>query len=222
MQKTIAVVVAEDHNLVRRGIIHLLSRFDEMKVVGEAEDGQGVVDQVAAQEPDVVLMDVSMPILNGLEATRIIKRRAPRTRIIALTAFDDERTIFQILQSGAEGYLLKTTSPEELRQAINTVVQGRTYFSSVVKKVIGATVPGKIHDQKINADLSEDRLTSREREILQLIAEGKSHQQIANLLHISIRTVDTHRNNILKKLDLHDTVGLVLYAVKNGILMIQR
>lgn len=222
MQKTIAVVVAEDHNLVRRGIIHLLSRFDEMKVVGEAEDGQGVVDQVITQEPDVVLMDVSMPILNGLEATRIIKRRAPRTRIIALTAFDDERTILQILQSGAEGYLLKTTSPEELRQAINTVVQGRTYFSSVVKKVIGTTLPGKIHDQKINADLSEDRLTSREREILQLIAEGKSHQQIANLLHISIRTVDTHRNNILKKLDLHDTVGLVLYAVKKGILLIQR
>lgn len=222
MQKTIAVVVAEDHHLVRRGIIHLLSRFDEIKIVGEAEDGQGAIEQATTQKPDVVLMDVSMPVLNGLEATRIIKRRLPHTRVIALTAYDDEQTILQILQSGAEGYLLKTTSPEELRQAISTVSQGRTYFSSVVKKVMDTMPPGKAGAYKINANLSEDRLTSREREILQLVAEGKNHQQIANLLHISIRTVDTHRNNILKKLDLHDTVGLVLYAIKKGIVLIQR
>ncbi len=177
MQKTITVVVAEDHHLVRRGIIHLLSRFDEIKVVGEAEDGQGVVEQVTAQRPDVVLMDVSMPLMNGLEATRIIKRRMPHTRVIALTAYDDERTILQILQSGAEGYMLKTTSPEELRQAISSVFQGRTYFSSVVKKVMGATPPGKAGSHQVSTRLSEDRLTPREREILQLIAEGKSHQQ---------------------------------------------
>lgn len=222
MQKTITVVVAEDHHLVRRGIIHLLSRFDEIKVVGEAEDGQGVVEQVTTQQPDVVLMDVSMPVLNGLEATRIIKRRVPQTRVIALTAYDDERTILQILQSGADGYMLKTTSPEELRHAISSVSQGRTYFSSVVKKVMDALPPGKAGSHQTSTGLSEDRLTPREREILQLIAEGKSHQQIADFLHISVRTVDTHRNNILKKLDLHDTVGLVLYAIKNGIVMIQK
>lgn len=222
MQKTITVVVAEDHNLVRLGIVHVLSHFDEIKIIGEAENGRVAVEQAAEKDPDVILMDVGMPLLNGLEATRAIKKRYPRTKVIALTGYDDERTIIQILQSGAEGYLLKTANSQELRHAIKAVAEGGTYFTALVKEVTRGNSPEAIRAQGGVLLASEDRLTTREREILQLVAEGKSHQQIAEILHISIRTVDTHRNNILRKLDLHDTASLVLYAVKKGIVLLQK
>ncbi len=221
----ISVLVADDHTIVRRGLVSLLAMADDIEVVAEAADGNEAVELTLRHEPDVVLMDINMPVLNGLEATRKIKRDAPHVKILVLSAHDNEEYVLQVVRSGANGYLLKNSPSEDLYTAIKSVNSGQAFFSPAVSRIIvdgylktsaaGSTEGAP--DQK-----SESRLTSREREVLQLIAEGETHQRIAEILHISTRTVDTHSNNIMKKLDIHDTAGLVKYAIQNGIMILPR
>lgn len=223
MTQPIGVLVADDHTLVRRGLISLLSLAEGIRVVGEAADGRAAVERALEIDPDVVLMDINMPLLNGLEATRKLKKEAPHVRILILSAHDNEQYILQVIQSGANGYLLKNSSADDLFSAIRSVHSGHAFFSPSVSKVILESylkASGPVEDRSENGPVAESRLTSREREILQLVAEGKTHQQVGNLLHISVRTVDTHCNNIMKKLDIHDAAGLATYAIKNGIVML--
>ena len=218
----IRVIVADDHHIVRRGLVSLLSTIEEIDVVGEAADGRDALEQAERLQPDVVLMDISMPGLNGLEATRAIRLRCPAVRVLILSAYDHEAYVLQSIRSGANGYLLKHTSAEDLHAAIVALRSGQAYFSPAVSRILADDYLRQL--QGAPSDAKEPpagfRLTPREREILQLIAEGKSHQQIADVLHISPRTVDTHRNNIMQKLDIHDTARLVTYAIKNGIVII--
>jgi DNA-binding NarL/FixJ family response regulator len=196
-----------------------------MEVVGEADNGRVAVEQAIAKEPDVVLMDVGMPELNGLEATRQVKKYSPNTKVLVLSGYDNDEYVREIVRSGANGYLLKNTAPEELFRAIVAVSKGQTFFSPSLSTVAaeGRNASSTPRSSKgTNTAELKARLTQREREILQLIAEGKTHAQISRLLHISIRTVDTHRNNILKKLGLHDAASLVAYAMKNSIVILPK
>jgi two-component system nitrate/nitrite response regulator NarL len=208
---TIRVLVADDHTIVRRGVVSLLSLAEGIEVVAEAENGREAVEKSVLLEPDVVLMDVSMPLLNGLEATTQIRTKAPRVRVLILSAHDNEEYLLQVAESGASGYLLKNSSAEELFRAIRSVHEGGEAYSPSLPVATRGEGP-----------VAAKRLTSREREILQLVAEGNHHQRIADLLNISLRTVDTHCNNIMRKLDLHDRASLATYAIKNGIVILPK
>ena len=226
-KRKITILVADDHMIVRRGIVSLLSLNHDFEVVGEAVDGKIAVEQVFLKEPDVVLMDINMPELSGLDATRQIKKKLPDVKVLVLSAYDDVEYVLQILHSGASGYLLKNISPEDLYAAIKAVHSGQAFFSPTISKIVldsylKRTQQGSVLSNEGEITENAGPLTVREREILRLIAEGKLHQQIADLLYISIRTVDTHRNNIMRKLDLHDTASLVTYAIKHGIAIIPR
>jgi DNA-binding NarL/FixJ family response regulator len=226
-KKRIRVIVADDHVIVRRGIVSLLSLVKDFEVVGEAANGRIAVEMALQKMPDVILMDISMPELSGLEATRIIKKKLPDAKILVLSAFDNEEYVIQILQSGANGYLLKNVSPEEIYAAVKAVNDGLAFFSPTISKIVldgyvKRTAAGAAAKTEPAHPLSAGPLTVREKEILQLVAEGKSHQQIADLLYISVRTVDTHRNNIMKKLNLHDTASLVTYAIRHGIAILPK
>lgn len=212
-QGRIRVLVADDHTIVRRGIVSLLSLAGGIEVVAEAENGREAVERTFLMGPDVVLMDISMPLLNGLEATEQIKRKRPEVKVLILSAHDNEEYVMQVVRSGANGYLLKNTSADELFSAVRAVHAGGEYFSPLIPGVRTGSAGGW------NAR-GGMRLTPREREILQLVAEGNHHQQIADLLSISVRTVDTHCNNIMRKLDLHDRASLATYAIKNGIVIL--
>ncbi len=224
-EEKISVIVADDHTIVRRGLISLLELCSEIRVVGEAADGRDAVERALALEPDIVLMDISMPVLNGLEATRQIKERAPGIKVLVLSAHDNEEYVLRVIRCGANGYLLKNTSAEDLYAAVKSVHTGHAFFSPAVSKIL---VDDYLRAHEVDPpevrppDETASRLTAREREILQLIAEGSTHLQIGELLHISPRTVDTHCTNIMKKLDLHDIAGLVTYAIKNGIVILPR
>jgi DNA-binding NarL/FixJ family response regulator len=224
-EKPITVLVADDHTIVRRGLVSLLSLGEAIEVIGEASDGRAAVDLALQLEPDVVLMDISMPGMNGLEATSQIKKKAPHIKVLVLSAHDKEEYVFQVLRSGANGYLLKNTSSDDLYAAIRSVQGGHAFFSPSVSKIVaeGFLRGGSAPDEPRHPDATPtSRLTPREREVLQLVAEGNSHQHVADILHISTRTVDTHCNNIMKKLDIHDSAGLVSYAIKNGIVILPR
>ena len=218
----IGVLVADDHTIVRRGLVSLLSLAEGIEVVGEASDGRVAVDLTMKLEPDVVLMDISMPGLNGLEATRQIKKESSQVKVLVLSAHDNEEYVLQVMRSGANGYLLKNSSAEDLYAAIRAVQAGHAFFSpSVSRMLLDSFVAseGAVTVDAYPRQIPESLLTSREREVLQLIAEGQTHQEAAGLLHISPRTVDTHCNNIMKKLDIHESAGLVSYAMKNGIVI---
>lgn len=216
--------MADDHTLVRRAIVSLLSLEPDFAVVGEAADGRTAVELAGSHEPDVVLMDISMPLLNGLEATRLIKKKSPHIRVLVLSAHDNEEYVLQVIRCGADGYLLKNSPAEDLVAAIRSVQNGQAFFSPSVSKVLlDEYVRRSTGAQSTdNEQQVAGRLTAREREILQLVAEGSTHQQVANHLSISVRTVDTHCNNIMKKLDIHGRSGLVTYAIKNGILILPK
>jgi DNA-binding NarL/FixJ family response regulator len=221
----IGVLVADDHTLVRRGLVQLLSLADGVEVVGEAADGRVAVDLAMHLDPDVVLMDISMPGLNGLEATRQLKKEAPHIKVLILSAHDNEEYVLQVVQSGADGYILKNISSEDLYAAIKSVFSGQAFFSPSVSRILLDTyqkVAGGGDRGEGDTRNAGTRLTPREREVLQLVAEGKTHQEIADILHISVRTVDTHCTNMMKKLDIHDSAGLVTYAIKNGIIILPR
>ncbi len=219
--KPIDIIIADDHTLVRRAIVSLLSLNDGIRVLAEVGDGREAVKLAIEKRPHVALMDLSMPNFSGFEAIRQIKKQASSVKILVLSAYDSEDYVRQTIESGADGYMLKTTSPEELYTAISTVSQGKSYFSKSIHVFAEKVKNHASGSAAVSGKRLFNKLTTREREILQLIAESHSHQEIADMLHISVRTVDTHRYNIIQKLGLHDTASLVTYAIKNGIVIVR-
>jgi DNA-binding NarL/FixJ family response regulator len=212
----IRVLLAEDHTIVRKGLRSLLDGEAGIEVIGEAQDGREAVEKVQQLLPDVVLMDIAMPALSGLEATRQIKKRFPEVRVLILTMHATEEYIFQILRVGASGYVVKQAAPNELISAIQAVYRGESFLSpSISKKVIEEYI--RQAEAMAERD-SYDQLTTREREVLQLIAEGRSTREIAELLHISTKTVETHRAHLMDKLDTHSTAELTQYAIRKGVI----
>jgi DNA-binding NarL/FixJ family response regulator len=215
--KPITVLLAEDHMIVREGLRVLLAADRDVKVVGEAETGRQAVQMTKKLRPAVVLMDIAMPKLNGLEATRQILKAVPATRVLILSAYNDDEYLRQVIHLNAAGYLIKQTSADLLSEAIRTVHDGRKFFSPTV-----ATRLRLLHLDPSNEDRvckkTKAILSSREAEVLQLVAEGKANKQIARELDISIKTVEKHRQHLMSKLDLHDTAGLTRYAIGAGII----
>lgn len=210
---TITVMLAEDHMIVREGFRRILELDSLFSVVGEAEDGRQAVTMAKQLRPAVILMDIAMPQLNGLEATRQILKILPATKIIMLSAHSDEAYITTAKESGAVGFLLKQSSARDLGRAIREVMEGNTYFD---RQHSTDVVWNSGHGSK--ASKQKKHLSSREMEALQLIAEGKANKQIALVLGISIKTVEKHRGHLMTKLDIHDTAGLTRYAIANGII----
>ncbi len=210
----IRVLLADDHKLVRAGIRSLLERLPDIEVVGEASDGREALRLIGEHRPQIVLMDIAMPGLNGLEATRRVAKSFPDVSVIILSIYSDEEHVYQALLAGASGYLLKGAAMEELELAIRAVAQNETYLSPPVSKpVIAEYVRRTIGDPR-----STERLSPRQTEILQLIAEGKSMKQIALGLSISVKTVETHRSALMTRIGVWDVAGLVRYAVKIGLI----
>ncbi|HMI51198.1 MAG TPA: response regulator transcription factor [Candidatus Saccharimonadales bacterium] len=205
----IRIVLADDHALVRQGLKSLLER-EGFLVVGEASDGQEVLHHVRSLEPDIVVMDITMPIFNGLNAARELTQSFPQIKTILLTQHDEDQYVSDALEAGVQGYVLKSQVASDLLQAIQQVSRGQVYLSPGVSRAVMDAYRNK-------SKKSGDRLTLRERQVLQLIAEGKSTKDIASLLGIGVKTAESHRTRLMQKLDIHETASLVLYAVRHGI-----
>lgn len=212
----IRILLADDHTLVRQGFRKILEDRPDWEVVAEASDGRDAVRQAAAVEPDVAVLDIGMPLLNGIEATRQITRRHPGIRVLILSMHADEAYIIQALKAGARGYLLKDSADVELIRGIAAVAAGKSYFSPAVSKIMLDDYVRRMAEKGIVDRF--DSLSEREREVFQLIAEGHSNKEIADLLFVSPATVETHRAHVLQKLDVHNTAELVLYAVRRGVI----
>ncbi len=215
MAQQVRVLVVDDHALVREGIKSLLHGIPEIAVIGEAEDGLGAIEQARTLRPDVVLMDIGMPKMTGIEATRHIREEMPDVQIVALTIHDSEEYLFQMLRAGAAGYVLKKAHPSEMLTAIQAATRQETYLTPAMAK-------GLVTDYLRRVGAGEEQssygnLTDREREVLKLIAEGYTAPEIAELLHISVKTVQAHRGHIMEKLDLHRPAALILYAIRKGL-----
>jgi DNA-binding NarL/FixJ family response regulator len=215
--KRTTVLLAEDHMIVREGFRKMLELEDDIEVVGEAQDGRQTVAMVGKLRPDVVLMDIAMPLLNGLEATRQVRKAFPATKVLMLSAHNDDAYVNNAAESGAVGFLLKQTSAHDVCRAIREVQKGNTFFSPSVSKRFGRLHP-QLPGRAGGADKKIAQLTSREMEVLQLIAEGKANKETASELGIGIKTVEKHREHLMEKLDIHDTAGLTRYAISAGII----
>jgi DNA-binding NarL/FixJ family response regulator len=215
--KRITVVLAEDHMIVREGFRKMLELETDLEVIGEAKDGRQAAALVKKLRPEVVLMDIAMPLLNGLEATRQILKAVPDTKIIMLSAHSDDAYINNATESGAMGFLLKQTSSHEVCRAIRDVQNGKTFFSPSVSMRLKRLNP-QLSGREGRLNKKVVHLTSREMEVLQLIAEGEANKQIALELGIGIKTVEKHREHLMQKLDIHDTAGLTRYAIGAGII----
>jgi len=212
----IKILLADDHRIVREGIRSLLEKSDLLEVIAEAENGREAVQLAKDLCPDVILMDIAMPLLNGLEATHQIRRDCPDIKVLALSVHDDEEYIRQMLAFGAMGYITKYAASDELVQAIITVFQGEMVLSPAITRLV-------VEDYLRWADIQQegsDKLSPREREVLQLIAEGHKNKEISDILKISIKTVKAHRNNLMQKLDLHTQGDLIRYAIQKKIIEI--
>jgi two-component system response regulator NreC len=212
----IRVLIVDDHTIVRDGICALLALAGDIEVVGESANGKDALEMVKKLSPDVVLMDIAMPIMNGVEATRRIKKEFPDVKVLALTQHDDKEFVYPLLEAGARGFLSKAAASSELTSAIRYVHQGESFLSPSVAKLM-------IDDYQQGAALRErndpyEQLTDREREILKLIAEGYTTQEIANMLVISPKTVEGHKSSLMAKLDIHSRIDLVKYAVRKGLI----
>ena len=212
----IRIALADDHTVLRAGLKSLLERQSDLKVVGEANDGRELLRVVDETTPDVVITDIGMPRLNGAEATSQIVRKHPETRVIVLSMHSDEAYVLRALKAGARGYLVKESAEADLMTAIRTVHAGKAFFSPSVSALLVEDYVRQMRDRGV--DDSYELLSTREREILQLVAEGKSNKDSANLLGVSVSTIETHRGNILQKLNLHSVPELILYAVRKGVI----
>lgn len=214
--RKLRVVLGDDHTIVRQGIRKILEERVDWEVVAEAGDGREAVKKVLEYEPDVAILDIGMALLNGIEATRQIVKRAPAVRVLILSMHSDEAYITQALQAGAKGYLLKDSADTDLIRGVTDVAAGKSFFSPAVAKVMLDDYVRHLANKGIVDRY--DALSEREREIFQLVAEGHSNKAIAEILSISPATVETHRAHILQKLDLHNTAEVVLYAVRRGVI----
>ncbi len=213
--KVLRTVVADDHDVVRKGLVFLLSRSGRAEVVGEAKDGRDVLKLVAERSPDLVIVDIAMPHLNGIDAAAQITRHSPGTAVIVLSMFSDEDYILRALKAGVKGYLLKDTVEGDILPALDAISKGRHFFSAAIGEVLLEDYMRQLKQKGLSD--SYQLLTDREKEVFQLLAEGKTNKEAAGILNLSPLTVDTHRSNIMEKLNLHSTVELVLYAVRKKI-----
>lgn len=211
----IKILLADDHTILRKGLRLLLERENGFTIVGEAAHGREVVEAVERDMPDVVIMDIAMPMMNGIEATRRIAETHPRTAVIILSVHSDEAYVLRALKAGARGYLLKDSAESDLLQAVRAVASGKAYFSPAVSKILADDYVRQVRDQGVEDPY--DLLTPRERELLQLIAELKATKEIAEILGLSPHTVDTHRGNLMQKLNVHSIPEVILYAVRRGV-----
>jgi two-component system response regulator NreC len=212
----IRILLADDHTVMRSGLRLLLERQPNLVVVGEAADGRQAVELAASEKPDVVVMDIAMPHLNGVEAARQIVNRAPHTAVVILSMHSDESYVIRSLKAGARAYLLKDSAESDLIAAIHAITEGKSFFSPLVRRILKEDYMHQLAE--MGAEDTYELLTNREREVLQLVAEGKSNKDVANLLNLSLYTVETHRTHILQKLNLHSVPELILYAVRKGII----
>lgn len=219
--KKIAVLLVDDHMVVRQGLRALLAAETDIEVVGEAEDGRQAVALARQISPDVIVMDVAMPLLNGLEATRQIARNVPSAKVLVLTSYNDEECVAQLMEAGAAGYLVKQAAAADLPRAIREIRRGNAFFSACLNKRLRdrdlENFTGSGDSSKKNRDL-----TAREAEVLQLVAEGFSNQQTADHLGISIKTIEKHRQQVMNKLNIHETAGLTRYAIARGLVETSR
>jgi two-component system, NarL family, response regulator NreC len=213
----IKVLIAEDHNVVREAFSALLDRYDEIEVVGGADDGRQALEMAARLKPDVLLMDLAMPGLNGVEATAQLKRSQPGIKVLMVTGYGDDERVVEALKAGASGYVLKRSDPAELLLAIQSVFRGNSYFSADIAR--DGRAPSLLARAREGAP--ESPLSPREREVLQLVAEGYSSQQIAERLVVSLKTVEVHRSNIMSKLAARNRTDLILYALRSGIVELE-
>jgi len=215
--KKITVLLAEDHEVVRQGLRALLSNDGTFNIVGQAKTGREAVELAATLRPDVVLMDIAMPVLNGVEATRQILKVNPAAKILILSAYSDDEYVERVTTAGAAGFLEKQTSAEILTKAIHEVANGKTFFSPAIAKRLAA---GRNRSMKSDGLLKADgrRLSPREREVLQLVAEGHANKLVAATLGISIKTAEKHRQHMMEKLGIHETAGLTRYAISQGVI----
>jgi two-component system, NarL family, nitrate/nitrite response regulator NarL len=215
-KQIIKVLVADDHPVVRKGLQSCLSRQGRLKIVGEAADGEDALRQTRQLSPDVVLMDISMPGMNGLAVTEVLRKEAPQVKVLVLSVHSNKDYIFRVIQAGAHGYVSKEAPPEELLRAIETVHAGEPFFSEEIAK---AALSEFVNSGGKKEPFSQ--LTSREREVLVLIAEGKSNKEIADKLGIGVRTIETHRERIMRRLNIHSVAGLTKYAIANGLISLE-
>lgn len=215
--KQITVLLAEDHAIVRQGLSALLKADGQFKMVGEARTGREAVELARTLRPDVILMDIAMPVLNGLEATKQILTANPAAKVLILSAHSDDVYVERMIAAGVAGFLEKQSSAEILTKAIHEIAKGKTFFSPAIAKRL-ANDPGKPRDRDGMVKVHGARLTSRESEVLQLVAEGQANKQVAAELGISIKTVEKHRQHLMDKLKIHDTAGLTRYAIAAGVI----
>jgi two-component system, NarL family, response regulator NreC len=214
--KSIRILLADDHTIVRKGLRLLLESHHGFQVVAEAANGREAVALAEQHQPDVVVMDVAMPGLNGIEAARQICVKETPSAIVFLSMHSDEGYVLKALKSGARGYLLKDSAEQDLISAVKTVSEGKAFFSPAISKMLVEDYVRQMHERKIED--SYDLLTTREREVLQLLAEGRSNKEVANVLDLSLHTVETHRGNIMQKLNLHSGAEIILYAIRKGVI----
>jgi len=212
----IRILLADDHTVVRDGLRALVEKQPDMAVVAEASDGRDSVRLAEEHAPDVVVMDIAMPNMNGIEATRRILAANPRTAVVILSMHQDESYVLRSLKAGAKGYLLKDSLRGDMVEAIRAAAQGRSFFTRKVSRILQEDYIREM--ERRGVDDTYELLTDREREVLQLVAEGRTNKEVAGLLNVSLTTVETHRTHILQKLDLHSVPELILYAVRKGVI----
>jgi DNA-binding NarL/FixJ family response regulator len=214
--KPLRILLADDHTVVRKGLRLLIETHPGLSVIGDASDGREAVALAEKLSPDVVVMDIAMPILNGIEAARQITAKLPQTAVVFLSMHSDESYVLKALKAGARGYLLKDSAEYDLVSAIHAVSDGKAFFSPAISKMLVEDYMRQMRERAVED--SFDLLTTREREVVQLLAEGKSNKDAAQLLGLSLYTVETHRSNIFQKLNLHNSAELILYAIRKGVI----
>lgn len=219
--KKIKILFADDHGIVRDGLRSLFKSDPEFIIVGEAADGAEALNLVAKHKPDVAILDISMPNLNGIEATALIKKNYPDTKVLILTIHEDEEYIQEMILAGADGYVVKNAEKKEIFEGVRAVAQSETFFSPSVSKVLLEGLIKRTRNKELFLPNNDNKLTKRETEILRLIAEGMTSKEISESLFLSVSTVNSHRMNMMKKLDIHDTASLVKYAIQRNLIEVR-